>query len=87
MNMLTMKNILHNKKWNAGTVKFHVYLYPVPQIKGKNNDKLDKYFVKTKLRRYPTSNILDRYKFKMALFDNGNIEELSLFIRDFNITL
>ena len=30
---------------------------------------------------------LDLYEFKMSLFDNGELEEFLLFVRNFNITL
>ena len=45
------------------------------------------YFVKLKLRRDPTSSMLDLYDFKMSLFDNGEPEEFLLFVRNFNMTL
>ena len=54
-------------------------------IKINNDEKLDKYFVQIKLRRDPTSENLDLYELKMALFDNGDHEELFLFIRNFNM--
>ena len=38
-------------------------------IKGNNDDKLDKYLVKIKLRRDPISEKLDFYEVKMALCD------------------
>ena len=56
-------------------------------IKIKNDDKLDKYFVQIKLRRDPTSENLDLYELKTALFDNGDHEELFLFIRNFNMSI
>ena len=65
----------------------HVEPPPVPLIKGKNNDKSDKYFVKFKFRRNPTSKKSDPYEFKMALFDNGYPEYFLLFIQNFNMTL
>ena len=46
-----------------------------PLIKSKHDDKLDKDFVKLKLRRDLTSEKLDIYEFKMALFGNGETEE------------
>ena len=38
----------------------------IPLIKGKNDDKSDKYFVKIKLRRDSTSEKLDFYELKIA---------------------
>ena len=38
-----------------------------------------------KLRRNPTSEISYMYGFKMAMFDNGNIDEFLLFVQHFNI--
>ena len=60
---------------------------PLPLIKSKYNDNSDKYFVKLKLNRDPTSSLLDLYEFKMDLFDNGNPEEFLFFVRNFNMTL
>ena len=55
--------------------------------KNKNDNKLDEYFVKTKLFRDPTSESLDLCEFKMTLFDNGKLEEIFLFINNFNMNL
>ena len=55
----------------------------ITPIKSKNITKLDKYSVKIKLRRDPMTEKLDLYEFKMALFDNGDPEELFLFVRNF----
>ena len=52
---MMIKNVLHKKKWNAGTVQVHVEPPPISLIKSKSNDKSDKYFVKIKLRRDTTS--------------------------------
>ena len=48
---------------------------PTHRIKSKHADKLENYFVKLKLRRDKTSEKLDLYKLKMALFDNNDLEE------------
>ena len=56
-------------------------------IKSKNDEKLDNYHVKNKLRRDPTSGNSDLYELKTALFDNGNPEELLLFVWNFQMTL
>ena len=60
---------------------------PISLIKSKNNDKSDKYFVKLKLHKYPTSYSSYLYEFKVALFDNGDPEEFLLFVWNFNMTL
>ena len=65
----------------------HVYPPLIPLIKSKNGEKSDKDCVKIKLRRYPSSQKLDLYEFKMSLFDNRDPEELFLFIINFNMTL
>ena len=54
-NMLTMKNVSYKKKWYEGAVQVHMETPPIPLVKSKSYDKLDKAFVKTKLCRYPTS--------------------------------
>ena len=66
-----MKYVLHNKKCNVGTVQVYMGLPPFMLLKITNDDKSDKDCVKIKLRRYTTSQKLDLYIFKMALFDNG----------------
>ena len=48
---------------------------------------MDKDFVKTKLRRYPTLENLDLSEFKISLFDNGDPGEFLFFIMGFNVTL
>ena len=60
---------------------------PYSTNKNNNDDKLDKYFVKIKLCRDTTSENLDLNELKMALFDNGNLEEFLLFIKNFNMTI
>ena len=82
-----MKKVSHNKKLNTKTVQVHVDPPLITLIKVKNDEKLDKYFVKIILRRYPTPEKSDLYEFKMSLFDNGKIEEFLLFIQNFNMTL
>ena len=56
-------------------------------IKNKHNDNSDKDFVNIKLRRDMTSEKLELYVFKMALFSNGNTEEFLFFVCNFNMTL
>ena len=82
-----MKNVPHNKNWNTGTVHVHVDPPPIIPIKIKNNKKSDKYFVKIKLRRDPTSEKSDLYELKIPLFDNGELEDFLLFVCNFNVTL
>ena len=65
-----MKNVFHRKKCIAGAVEQHVDPPPPPLIKIKNNDKLDKDFVKLKLRRDLTSAKSNLYELKMSLFKN-----------------
>ena len=48
-----MKKVSHRKIFNTGTVQVHVDPPPIPLIKCKNYEKLDKYCVKIKLCRYP----------------------------------
>ena len=69
-----MKNVSHKKGWKPGTNKAHVEPPPNILIKEIYNDKSDKYFVKIKLRRDPTSSMSDLYEFNMSLFDHGEME-------------
>ena len=48
---------------------------PITLIRINNDDKYYKYFVKIELCRDTTSENLDFYEFKMALFGNGDSEE------------
>ena len=68
-------------------VEQHVEPPPIPLIKGKHDDKLDKDFLRLELRRDPTSEKSGLYEFKIALFLNGNQEKNLLFVRNSNITL
>ena len=83
----TMKNVFRHKKCNVGVVLLHAETPPTPMIKIKHNDKSEKGFVRIKLRRDTTSQKLDLYELKMALFGNGDPEEFLLFVRNFNMTL
>ena len=85
--MSTINNVLHKKKWNTGTVQVQVEPSPIPLIKSKNDEKSDKISVKIKLPRDLRSQNLDLYEFKMDLFDNGEMEEFLLFVRNFSMTL
>ena len=67
-------------------VEQHVDPPPIPLIKIKHNDKSDKYFLRLKLCKDLTSEKSDLYEFKMALFDNGNLDEFLLFFHNFNMT-
>ena len=60
---------------------------PIPLIKSNNYDKLGKYFVKIKVHWDPMSEHSDLYKFKIAFFDNGDPEDLLLFVHNFNKTI
>ena len=82
-----MKNVLHHKNWNIVTVQLHVGTPPIPILESNNKYKLDKYCVKIKFRRYPTSQKLDLYGFKMSLFDNLNTGEFLLFVSNFSMNL
>ena len=65
----------------------HVEPHPIPLIKSKLDDKPNKYFIKIKFCRYPTSYLSDLYNFKMAFFYNGDREEFLLFVQNFNMNL
>ena len=82
-----MKNLYQNKKRNTDTLQVHVDQPPIPLIKINNDDKLDKYSVKIKLRRDPMSEKSDLYEFKMTMFDNGEPEEFLFFIQSLNMTI
>ena len=71
-----MKNGLHKNNSNSVTVQVHVEPYLIPLIQSNSYDKLDRGCVKIKLRRYPTSQKLDLYSFKMACFYNREPEDL-----------
>ena len=82
-----MKDGSSKKGWMTGIIQAHVEPPPIPLLKELHDGKSDKYFVKLKLRRYPTLSTSDLYEFKMSLFDNGRPEEFLLFVRNFNMTL
>ena len=63
----------------------HVDSSLITIIKSENYEKLDKYYIEIKLVRYPTSENLDPYKFKIALFDNSDPEEFLLLFCNFNM--
>ena len=53
----------------------HIYPPLIPLIREDNDGKSDKYFVKLKLRRDPTSSTSELYEVKISLFENGEPEE------------
>ena len=65
----------------------HVEPPPIPLIQETYDRKLDKYFIKLKLRRDHMSSTSDLYELKMSLFENGEPEEFLLFVRNSNMTL
>ena len=67
-----MNKILSKKRFMTGTTQPHVDPPPITLIKENHDGKSEKYFVKLKLRRDPTSPTSDIYEFKMSLFDNGD---------------
>ena len=70
-----MKNVYHKKKWNVGLLQLHVDPPHTPLTTSKQNDKLEKDYVKMTLRRDPKSENSDPYEFKMALLYNGYRED------------
>ena len=83
----TAKNVSHKNNWNQVAVQVHVHPPLIPLNKSNNDDKLDRYCVKNKLRRDPMSENLDFYEFKMTFLDNSSLEEFLLLIRNFQMTL
>ena len=55
-------------------------------FKSKNDTKLDKYCVKNKFHRDPTSEKLDLCEFKIVLFYYGETDELFLFVQNLQKT-
>ena len=82
-----IKNVSSKKGWMTGMTHPHIDPPPIPITKETHDGKSDKYFVKLKLSRYPTSSTSDLYDFKMSLFGSGNPEEFLLFVHNFNMTL
>ena len=64
----------------CGVVQLHVEQPPTPLIKSNHDDNSCKDFVNPKLCRDLTLENSDLYEFKMALFDNGDPEELFLLV-------
>ena len=83
----TIYNVSSKKGWMTRMTHPYVDPPPIPLIKEKHDGKSEKYFVKIKLRIDPMSSTSDLYESKMSLFDNGDLEELLLFVRNFNMTL
>ena len=71
----------------TGTIQPHVDPPPIPLIKEKHDGNSEKYFVKLKIRKDPTSPMSDLYEFKMSLFDNGYPEDFLLFVNTFTMNL
>ena len=80
-----MENVSSNKGWMNGVTHPHIETPTIPLMKETHNSKSNKYFIKLKLRRYPTSSTLDLYEFKISLFENVKPEVL--FVCNLNMTL
>ena len=65
----------------------HVEPPLIPLIESKNGEKSGKYCVEIKFCQDMTSQKLEFYEFRMALFDNDDLEEFQLFIRNFSMNL
>ena len=77
-----MNNVLHRKCWIQGAVKIHLDPPVIPLIKSKNDAKPDKDCVEIKMCRDLTSEKLDLYKFKIALFENSEPGKFLLFVKN-----
>ena len=84
---MIMKKVSINKGFMTEMTYLHLEPLPIPLIQETHDGKSDKYFVKLKLRRDPTSSTSDLYEFKMYFFDNGDPEEFLLFMHNLNMTL
>ena len=82
-----MKNVYHKKGWILGINPSYVWPLTIALIKETCIGQSDKYLVKIKFRRYPTSSTSDLYEFIMSFFYHGKPEEFLLFICNFNMTL
>ena len=58
-----MKNVTHKKSWRASEVEIHMGPPPITLIESKNDIKPERYRVKIKLLKYPTSEKSDLYEF------------------------
>ena len=72
---MVMKNVSSKKGWMMGLTHPYVEHPSIPLIQETYDVKSDKYFVKLKLCRVPTSPTSDLYEFKISMFDNGGPEE------------
>ena len=81
-----MKYVSHKKGWSRFAVHIHVDPPPIPLIKSKNDEKIDRYCV-----RINCVGILSQKtylcEFKMALFENGNPEEFLVFVCNLQMML
>ena len=71
----------------TGMTHPHVYPPLIKLIQETHNGKLDKYFLKLKLCIDPMLTMSNLYELQTYLFDNGEPDELLLFICNFNMNL
>ena len=80
-----MKN-LSTKKFSGFQATYkpmwslHLLLFTKNYQKEKNKESD---YIKVKFQRNLTYEILEKYAYKMELFENGELEEFLIFIRDF----
>ena len=78
---------IHKKGWLSRTIKKHAEPPPIPLIQIKIDTKLEKDYVKIKLRINSMSEAPSLYEFKMDLFYNGEMEGVLLFQQNYQMTL
>ena len=58
-----MKNFYHKKSWRTDLVQIHIEPHLISLIKSKLDLKMERDYVKIKLRRNPMSEKLDIFEF------------------------
>ena len=85
--MIHNEEYSHKKVWSVDTNPAHIEPPPISLTKETSTGKSYGDYVKLKLCRDPTSSMLDIYEFIVSLFDHGEPEEFTLFVRNFQINL
>ena len=70
-----MNNISNKKGWKLGMAQENVEPLPITLITGTCDGKSDKYFVKLKLRRYPTRWVAGWLRSNMSITPTVSISE------------
>ena len=84
---ITTNNFYHKNICFNGILQINVDPPLTPLLKNKLDLNTERDYEKNKLGRESISEKLGMYEFKMAVFQNGDLEKFILFVQNFKVIL